>query len=757
MEFDPYVHWLQISPDRLPPSYYDLFGLPEFESDAGRIQAAALKTFADVRRFQMGPQANEAMRLLDELSRAYTCLSDPARKAEYDAGLRAGMGQQSTRTKARLPASVARKPTKTDRSEKIKFAMGVVGPVAVAAPLLLLGVVFFGSWGRDETARPVELPEPSTNETVFASNNVADSTPVVEDSPSLEEPATPIDEASTTANASTTPVPLADNAVEVSKGGNESATDDASKTVTSAKVSIAPRPLPDPRDAAFYSQRAEARRKAGDFRGSIEDFTKLIELTRGTADSHFGRGSCYAELGEWNKAASDFQRAAALRPSEPWYPYYQAMCYLAAGNHTSFAQIVKKLLDRVDGHTDPVLVTRLAYAAASTPGTVADTKRLVELAESLPNEANANRVRAVIFYRDGQYEKGLEVLSAAMESSAPRESDHLYFAMMCHEMGKAAEAQRSLDAATQWRELATAAKTDIDWYERAEIDHLRKEGFRPDRSVAVWAIQKGGYVCVAVGGGGGNSGIISQISRLPNTPFELDTVRLNGKGGIGNEDLSRLVGLRRLRRVELAGNGFTDRALEQLPGLLPRLTDIFLGDSRITEAGLRHLKPMQHLSGVLLESTKFSDKCVPELLELSSLRTLYFNNTSITDEGVRELAALAGLHHVELHSNKRMTEASVRYLDTFPSLQYLYLAGPYATDQAISGREFPRRLKSLSISGSSFSDIGLKSLYGSTALTRLTLSGTDVSPQGVEDFRAAMPNVKDLRYFPSTKYQSARR
>lgn len=87
-DFDPYLEWLEIPPQRRPPTYYDLLGLAAFECDPERIQQAALKRIELVRRYKVGRREDAASQLEHELTQAWNCLRDAERKKEYDATLR---------------------------------------------------------------------------------------------------------------------------------------------------------------------------------------------------------------------------------------------------------------------------------------------------------------------------------------------------------------------------------------------------------------------------------------------------------------------------------------------------------------------------------------------------------------------------------------------------------------------------------------------------------------------------------------------
>ncbi len=90
--FDPYHKWLGIPRTEQPAHHYRLLGIPVFEEDPQVIEGAADRQMAFLRKFQSGEHAADAMKLLNEISRARLCLLKPDTKSAYDATLKAQLG-----------------------------------------------------------------------------------------------------------------------------------------------------------------------------------------------------------------------------------------------------------------------------------------------------------------------------------------------------------------------------------------------------------------------------------------------------------------------------------------------------------------------------------------------------------------------------------------------------------------------------------------------------------------------------------------
>jgi hypothetical protein len=101
--FDPYYVWLGIPPGEQPPNNYRLLGIKEFESDGDVITNAADRQMSHLRTYQIGTNASDSQRLLNEVASARRCLLDSEQKPVYDDELRGRTLQPAKPPRAAAP------------------------------------------------------------------------------------------------------------------------------------------------------------------------------------------------------------------------------------------------------------------------------------------------------------------------------------------------------------------------------------------------------------------------------------------------------------------------------------------------------------------------------------------------------------------------------------------------------------------------------------------------------------------------------
>ena len=84
---DVYKDWLGIQESNRPLTYYQLLRLKPFEDNVELIRKNYRDLNAHVRKFAAGDYMAESQALLNELAKVMLCLTDSARKLEYDISL----------------------------------------------------------------------------------------------------------------------------------------------------------------------------------------------------------------------------------------------------------------------------------------------------------------------------------------------------------------------------------------------------------------------------------------------------------------------------------------------------------------------------------------------------------------------------------------------------------------------------------------------------------------------------------------------
>jgi len=125
-QIDVYQNWLGIQETNRPLNYYQLLRLKPFEDDAAKVRENYRKMNVHVRKYASGDYAAESQGLLNELAKAMLCLTDTARKLEYDISL----GRKVETVKARRSLEeilITNKIVPADRMKQVKGYADAVG------------------------------------------------------------------------------------------------------------------------------------------------------------------------------------------------------------------------------------------------------------------------------------------------------------------------------------------------------------------------------------------------------------------------------------------------------------------------------------------------------------------------------------------------------------------------------------------------------------------------------------------------------
>jgi WD40 repeat protein/Flp pilus assembly protein TadD len=251
---------------------------------------------------------------------------------------------------------------------------------------------------------------------------------------------------------------------------------------------------------------------------AIEAYTKALALRPDFDLGYRIRGWLHADLGQWDKAITDFTRAAELSgrtDPAPWDAL--ALAQLARDDTAAYHKTCTRMLALFD-RPPPLIWAGGAFAAGpfntvaapvalhvaeqaaslsrdavgvtavrftTRPDARTDWQRLVSLTEKSPDE-----LRGAVFCRVGRYDEAvklLEPLHTALGNPAPLNT--LYIALAEHGRGRTAEARQLLKETTDWLEQPQIDwlgllqqgnprqknRDGLGWAERVQIDQLCRE------------------------------------------------------------------------------------------------------------------------------------------------------------------------------------------------------------------------------------------------------------------------------------------
>lgn len=215
--------------------------------------------------------------------------------------------------------------------------------------------------------------------------------------------------------------------------------------------------------------------------------------------------------------------------------------------------------------------------------------------------------------------------------------------------------------------------------------------------------------------------------RLADTAITLATIRaLAARSDLEEVDLAdtpvddasaaALLGAPEMRVVRLDGTPITDVALAGPAS--PRLVELYLSHTAISDAGLGFLDGVPHLIALGLGHSRIGDAALDPIARLTALHTLVLSSARVSPEA---LAKLAGLR----------------------ALERLYLDQVHADDAVLAALSPARdTLRVLHLAASDVSEAGLAALRGFTELQELTLGDTRMH-EAVADL-SAWPRLRTL-------------
>jgi hypothetical protein len=144
---------------------------------------------------------------------------------------------------------------------------------------------------------------------------------------------------------------------------------------------------------------------------------------------------------------------------------------------------------------------------------------------------------------------------------------------------------------------------------------------------------------------------------------------------------------------------------------LKGLQKLHLGFTRVTEAGLKELAPLQELQELSLYGS-VTDADLKEVASLKGLQKLHIDGLCVTNAGLKELTPLRELQELSIEDSRNVTDAGLKELARLKALRSLSVCGERVrvTDAGLKELASLKGLRFLGLSGTSVTDAGLKAL-----------------------------------------------
>lgn len=257
------------------------------------------------------------------------------------------------------------------------------------------------------------------------------------------------------------------------------------------------------------------------------------------------------------------------------------------------------------------------------------------------------------------------------------------------------------------------------------------------RQVAEWVLGVGGQFFISTNHIQQKE--VRQKTDLPVEAYRVTGVCLTGEPATFESGLKLLTRLPRLwsLRIDLC----SDAVLKSLEGLPIR--GLMIYGQAVSDAGLRAVN-LSELEQIYLTDTKITDATLEHLCKATTLSTILADGTSVSDLGISFFREHP-LRHLQLNNCPNITDKTLDVVKVWPPVsggRRLVAGNTRITDQGLKSLSEMNPLTHLEIPNSHITDIGLAHLATSKYLIFLDVTKTKVTAVGVAAFRKALPNCE---------------
>jgi len=241
--------------------------------------------------------------------------------------------------------------------------------------------------------------------------------------------------------------------------------------------------LLDPRNVSLYLDFANISFAHESFQVGIDVISEGLTLQPNSDDLYLARGVLYAQLAQYDKAESDFERAYELKPNQSLSSAAQGLVAVQANDLDHALASVQSKLAR--NPNDPLLLYLQADVLSQKgvdPGTpefqlaMRSAKKAVTLQPTL---AAARAVLAKLYMQTGNYQDAIDQCRKALHND-PKDQTAVYRLIQAlRKTGQKAEIPELLQRLAQLREQATQEERERYRYKLFEEDTSGKQQTQP--------------------------------------------------------------------------------------------------------------------------------------------------------------------------------------------------------------------------------------------------------------------------------------
>lgn len=197
------------------------------------------------------------------------------------------------------------------------------------------------------------------------------------------------------------------------------------------------------------------------------------------------------------------------------------------------------------------------------------------------------------------------------------------------------------------------------------------------------------------------------------------------KSPLTDADMEHFQQLEKLELLCLGGYRISDAGIRPLAAM-KHLTNLELTQMPLTDASAAIFERLTGITSLNLAHTKVGDAVLEQVARMKELCELNLSHTAVTDAGIKHLTACTALTLINLEQT-RITDASLRTLAQLPAVTHLILDSTGITSQGLRLLKPLSALKYLNLDETRVDDDACSTIAGFSKLDGVSLEGTAVT------------------------------